>query len=75
MEDLNSAKPEKHPESSTGMAASSDGDQFSTFLFWREPLPSIDEDLLEILVSLGHDSTPEGVAELDLSEPVTRLRR
>lgn len=52
VEDLNSTKQEKHPESSRGTAASSDADQFSTFLFWREPLPSIDDDLLEMLVSL-----------------------
>uniref|UniRef100_A0A3Q1G5K2 RNA-binding protein NOB1 n=1 Tax=Acanthochromis polyacanthus TaxID=80966 RepID=A0A3Q1G5K2_9TELE len=28
------------------------GDQFNSFQFWREPVPSIDEDLLGLLVSL-----------------------
>lgn len=46
MEDLNSTKQEN--------AASSDCDQFSSFLFWREPLPCIDDDLLEMLVSVEH---------------------
>ena len=32
-----------------------DGDEFNSFLFWREPLPTLDDDLLELLVSLGGD--------------------
>uniref|UniRef100_H3CA31 RNA-binding protein NOB1 n=1 Tax=Tetraodon nigroviridis TaxID=99883 RepID=H3CA31_TETNG len=31
--------------------ATPDQNQFSSFLFWREPLPPIDDDLLEMLVS------------------------
>ena len=29
-----------------------DSDEFNSFLFWREPLPTLDDDLLELLVSL-----------------------
>lgn len=35
------------PERST---APSEGDEFSSFLFWRAPLPSIEEELQELLV-------------------------
>lgn len=37
---------------STATAASPDHDQFSSFRFWREPLPPVDDELLELLVSL-----------------------
>lgn len=30
---------------------SSDADQFNSFLFWREPLASVDDSLLDLLVS------------------------
>lgn len=30
---------------------SSDGDQFNSFLFWREPPPTVDDGLLDLLVS------------------------
>lgn len=52
VEDKNSTKQKKPQESNTGTTAFPDGDQFSSFLFWREPLLSIDDDLLEMLVSL-----------------------
>lgn len=51
MEDLNSTHQENRPEPSTAAAPPSSDHQFSSFLFWREPLPSIEDDLLEMLVS------------------------
>lgn len=45
MEGLNSTN--KHKQTETSVSS----DQFNSFLFWREPLPSIDDDLLELLVS------------------------
>ncbi|XP_011617989.1 RNA-binding protein NOB1 isoform X1 [Takifugu rubripes] len=71
VEDLNSTKQEKHPESSTGMAASSDADQFSTFLFWREPLPSIDDDLLEIVLPKV-DGVPTSEGQSDTNAQLDR---
>lgn len=29
-----------------------DGDEFNSFQFWREPLASVDDSLLDLLVSL-----------------------
>lgn len=47
MEVLNS----KNKQKQTDTQMSSDSDEFNSFLFWREPLPSIDDSLLDLLVS------------------------
>ncbi|XP_078101260.1 RNA-binding protein NOB1 isoform X1 [Sander vitreus] len=44
--------PAKKPADSlnvTQTKATSDGDEFNSFQFWREPLPSIDSELLDLL--------------------------
>lgn len=35
-----------------------DSDAFNSFQFWREPLPSVDEELLGLLVSSGSGARP-----------------
>lgn len=37
-------------EKQTDAQTSPDSDQFGSFLFWRAPLPTVDDDLLELLV-------------------------
>uniref|UniRef100_A0A3Q3W2F7 RNA-binding protein NOB1 n=1 Tax=Mola mola TaxID=94237 RepID=A0A3Q3W2F7_MOLML len=39
---------------------SPDSDQFGSFLFWRAPLPTVDDDLLELLVSRRDTSLQSG---------------
>lgn len=48
------SRTQETPEPSTAAAeaASPEQQQFSSFLFWREPLPSIEDELLEMLVRL-----------------------
>lgn len=42
---------QKQTEEQTDTQTSSDSDQFNSFLFWREPPPPLDTELLELLVS------------------------
>ena len=44
---------EPSPERST---VPSESDEFSSFLYWRAPLPSIEEELQELLVRPGASS-------------------
>lgn len=37
--------------------ATTDSDEFNSFQFWREPLPTIDDSLLELLVSFHHSDS------------------
>lgn len=47
MEVLNSKNKQKQTDAQT----SADSDEFNSFHFWRAPPPSIDDSLLELLVS------------------------
>ncbi|XP_066183479.1 RNA-binding protein NOB1 isoform X1 [Sylvia atricapilla] len=41
-------------------SAPADSDQFGSFLYWRPPLPSIEEELRELLAISGSPEPPEG---------------
>lgn len=47
---------QKQTEEQTDTQTSSDSDQFNSFLFWREPPPPLDTELLELLVSSGRNN-------------------
>lgn len=51
VEALNLKNKPKQMEERTDTQTSSDSDQFNSFLFWREPPPPLDTELLELLVS------------------------
>ncbi|XP_078101262.1 RNA-binding protein NOB1 isoform X2 [Sander vitreus] len=54
--------PAKKPADSlnvTQTKATSDGDEFNSFQFWREPLPSIDSELLDLLKADAASSPSE----------------
>lgn len=42
----------KNKQKQTDTQTSSEGDEFNSFHFWREPLPTIDDGLLDLLVSV-----------------------
>ncbi|KFP19194.1 RNA-binding protein NOB1, partial [Egretta garzetta] len=53
------------PERSTGP---SESDEFSSFLYWRAPLPSIEEELQELLKAQAISISPETAEEHQSSE-------
>ncbi|CAL1604673.1 unnamed protein product [Knipowitschia caucasica] len=53
-EDSTETGPEKRPtHTGTTSQTTTSSDEFSSFHFWREPLPSFDEDLLSLLSDSG----------------------
>lgn len=50
------SRTQETPEPSTAEAASPEQQQFGSFLFWREPLPSIEDELLKMLVRLDRST-------------------
>lgn len=45
-----------------------DGEQFNSFQFWREPLPSVDSNLLELLVSLTETGSARSLVYSNVTE-------
>lgn len=43
----------KNKQKQTDTQMTADSDEFNSFHFWREPPPSIDDSLLDLLVSSG----------------------
>lgn len=58
VEALNLKNKQKQTEEQTDTQTSSDCDQFNSFLFWREPPPPLDTELLELLVSSRRKHRP-----------------
>ncbi|NXF34841.1 NOB1 protein, partial [Nyctibius bracteatus] len=58
----------QHQPSPESSAAPSESDEFSSFLYWRAPLPSIEEELQELLKAQAISVSPEATEEHRNSE-------
>ncbi|NXI55669.1 NOB1 protein, partial [Chloroceryle aenea] len=58
----------RHQPSPTGSAVPAESEEFSSFLYWRAPLPSIEEELQELLNTQAISLSPETTGEHQSSE-------
>ncbi|XP_033928805.1 RNA-binding protein NOB1 [Melopsittacus undulatus] len=58
----------QHQPGTEGSTAPSESDEFSSFLYWRVPLPSIEEELQELLSAQGISVSPGATEEHQRAE-------